>query len=51
MGQYKNIHGILESAIILNKLSTIFSAEDIEAFIEALTENGIEKGTEPLWAK
>jgi len=37
--------------MIIKKLSEVISKDDILNFIEILTENGIKKGVEPLWAK
>jgi hypothetical protein len=37
--------------VIMQKLSTIMTADQLESFVQALMENGIKKGVEPLWAK
>ena len=37
--------------IVMQKLSTVMTADQFESFLQVLLENGIQKGVEPLWAK
>jgi hypothetical protein len=37
--------------IVMQKLATIMNADQLQNFVEALAENGIQKGMEPVWAR